>query len=102
MAGSIGQHKVEAHLKTMRMVHRLLPVSKIMLEVAQFDLQRIRTPDIEEGLPGRATIGLLECQGIRAVARPPHLPVVLWHVKDPHLERPSDVWIHHEAYSHHP
>jgi len=41
------QHKVEAHLKTMRVVHKLLPISKITLEVAQFDLQKLRNPDIE-------------------------------------------------------
>lgn len=41
------QHKVEAHLKTMSVAHKLLPISKITLEVAQFDLQKIRNPDIE-------------------------------------------------------
>src|SRR5215469_3743362 len=41
------QHKVEAHLKTLRVLHKLLPISKITLEVAQFDLQKIRNPDIE-------------------------------------------------------
>ncbi len=41
------EHKVEAHLKTIRMVHTILPVRKITLEVAQFDLQKIRHPEIE-------------------------------------------------------
>src|SRR3989442_2443 len=41
------QHKVEAHLKTIRMVHKLLPVSKTTIEVAQFDIQKIRNPGIE-------------------------------------------------------
>ncbi len=41
------QHKVEAHLKTIRLVHKLLPVSRTTLEVAQFDLQKIRHPEIE-------------------------------------------------------
>src|SRR5215469_2075358 len=36
------QHKVDAHLKTLRVLHKLLPISKITLEVAQFDLQKIR------------------------------------------------------------
>lgn len=40
------QHKVEAHLKTIRLVHKLLPVSKTTIEVAQFDLQKIRNPEI--------------------------------------------------------
>lgn len=42
------QHKVEAHLKTMRLVHKILPVSKTTIEVAQFDLQKIRHPQIED------------------------------------------------------
>src|SRR6266851_2329459 len=40
------QHKVEAHLKTIRLVHKILPVSRTTLEVAQFDLQKIRHPEI--------------------------------------------------------
>jgi RRXRR protein/HNH endonuclease len=39
-------HKVEAHLKTIRMVHTLLPVNKTIIEVAQFDLQKLKNPDI--------------------------------------------------------
>ena len=41
------EHKVAAHLKTIKMVHALLPVSKTTIEVAQFDLQKIKNPDIE-------------------------------------------------------
>ncbi len=41
------QHKVEAHLKTIRLVHKILPVSRTTIEVAQFDIQKIRTPEIE-------------------------------------------------------
>jgi len=41
------EHRVEAHLKTIRMVHTILPVRKITIEVAQFDLQKIRHPEIE-------------------------------------------------------
>lgn len=41
------QHRVDAHLKTITMVHRFLPVSKTIIEVAQFDLQKIQHPDIE-------------------------------------------------------
>jgi len=40
-------HKVDAHLKTMRLVHKILPVRKTTLEVAQFDMQKIRHPEIE-------------------------------------------------------
>jgi hypothetical protein len=41
------EHKLEAHLKTIRMVQTVLPVGKITIEVAQFDLQKIRHPEIE-------------------------------------------------------
>src|SRR5947209_11201067 len=41
------QHLVEAHLKTIRLVHRILPVRRTTIEVAQFDLQKIQHPEIE-------------------------------------------------------
>ncbi len=41
------QHKVEAHLKTIRLVHKILPVRTTTIEVAQFDMQKIRNPEIE-------------------------------------------------------
>jgi RRXRR protein len=41
------RHLVEAHLKTVQLVHRLLPVQRTTIEVAQFDLQKIRHPEIE-------------------------------------------------------
>ncbi len=41
------RHKVEAHLKTVRLVHKILPVQTITIEVAQFDIQKIRSPEIE-------------------------------------------------------
>jgi RRXRR protein/HNH endonuclease len=40
------QHKVEAHLKAIRLVHKLLPVRTTTIEVAQFDIQKIRHPEI--------------------------------------------------------
>jgi 5-methylcytosine-specific restriction endonuclease McrA len=40
------QHKVEAHLKTIRLVHKILPVRTSTIEVAQFDIQKIRHPEI--------------------------------------------------------
>ncbi len=45
LASSV-QHKIEAHLKTIRLVHKILPVSRTTIEVAQFDIQKIRTPEI--------------------------------------------------------
>ena len=41
------QHKVKAHLKTIRLVHKIVPVSRTTIEVAQFDIQKIRNPEIE-------------------------------------------------------
>jgi hypothetical protein len=41
------QHKVDCHLKTIRLVHKLLPVKRTTLEGAQFDLQQLRNPEIE-------------------------------------------------------
>jgi hypothetical protein len=40
------QHKVEAHLKTIRMVHSILPICRTTIEVAQFDIQKIKNPEI--------------------------------------------------------
>lgn len=41
------RHLVEAHLKVIRLVHRILPIGTTSIEVAQFDLQKIRNPQIE-------------------------------------------------------
>ena len=40
------RHLVEAHLKTIRLVHRILPIRRTTIEVAQFDLQKIQHPEI--------------------------------------------------------
>jgi RRXRR protein/HNH endonuclease len=41
------EHKVDTHRKTIQLVHRILPVRKTTIEVAQFDLQKIKHPGIE-------------------------------------------------------
>jgi hypothetical protein len=41
------QHKVDCHVKTIWLVHQILPVSNTTIEVAQFDIQKIRNPEIE-------------------------------------------------------
>jgi len=41
------EHKVESQMKTIRLVHRLLPVRRLTIEVAQFDIQKIQNPEIE-------------------------------------------------------
>jgi 5-methylcytosine-specific restriction endonuclease McrA len=40
------QHKVESHLKAIRFVGAILPVNRITIEVAQFDMQKIKNPSI--------------------------------------------------------
>ena len=40
-------YKVESHLKVIRMVHSLLPVSKTTIEVAQFDAQKMKNEQIQ-------------------------------------------------------
>ena len=46
LAPSVAQ-KVESHLKVIRLAHKLLPVTKTTIEVAQFDAQKIKNPDIK-------------------------------------------------------
>ncbi|GLV54441.1 hypothetical protein KDH_12880 [Dictyobacter sp. S3.2.2.5] len=41
------EHKVAAHLKVIALVQTLLPISRTTIEVAQFDIQKIRNPEIE-------------------------------------------------------
>ncbi len=41
------QHTIDCHLKTIRLVHKILPVSRTTIEVAQFDMQKIKNPEIE-------------------------------------------------------
>src|SRR6266516_1929369 len=41
------QHKVDAHLKTMRLVQSILPIVRTTIEVAQFDIQHIKNPGIK-------------------------------------------------------
>lgn len=40
------QNKVDAHLTVVRKVHEILPISKIVAEVASFDIQKIKNPTI--------------------------------------------------------
>ena len=41
------QNKVDVHLTVARKVHEMLPVTKVIAEVAAFDIQKIKNPDIE-------------------------------------------------------
>lgn len=41
------QHKIDCHLKVVHDVCKLLPVTKIIVEVASFDIQKIKNPEIK-------------------------------------------------------
>src|SRR5437870_3753386 len=41
------QHKIACHINSTRLVHQILPVYRTTIEVAQFDMQKIRNPGIE-------------------------------------------------------
>lgn len=43
------KHKIETHLKLVRNAHKILPIGKIVVEVAAFDIQKIKNPGIEGG-----------------------------------------------------
>lgn len=46
LAPSIRQ-KIETHLTVVDKVHQILPISKIVVETASFDIQKIKNPDIK-------------------------------------------------------
>ena len=46
LAPSVEQH-VQSHLQLIRKVHDILPVSRTVIEVAQFDTQLLKNPDIQ-------------------------------------------------------
>ncbi|MBN2015993.1 HNH endonuclease [Candidatus Dojkabacteria bacterium] len=41
------QHKLDSHIKVIDMAKKILPITKITVEVAAFDIQKIKNPDIE-------------------------------------------------------
>jgi N6-L-threonylcarbamoyladenine synthase len=41
------KEKIDTHLTTIANVHKILPITKITVETAQFDIQKIKNPDIE-------------------------------------------------------
>jgi RRXRR protein/HNH endonuclease len=41
------QHKLDAHLKIVERIKSRLPVTKIIVETANFDIQKIKNPEIE-------------------------------------------------------
>ena len=61
------QHKVDVHLTVIDKIHKLLPISSITVEVAQFDLQKLKAE--EQGLPVPKGVdyqqGELFCRNLR-------------------------------------
>lgn len=41
------KHKLDSHIRLIKQLKKLLPVSKVIIEVATFDIQKIKNPDIE-------------------------------------------------------
>jgi N6-L-threonylcarbamoyladenine synthase len=41
------EHKINTHLNIINKLHTILPITKIIVEVASFDIQKIKNPDIE-------------------------------------------------------
>jgi len=41
------EHKIKSHIKLIDLVRHLLPITKIVVEVASFDIQKIKNPNIE-------------------------------------------------------
>lgn len=40
------EHKIQTHLKVVNNLHKILPISNIVVEVASFDIQKIKNPNI--------------------------------------------------------
>ncbi len=40
------QNKIDTHIKVVEIVHKILPITKVVVEVAQFDIQKIKNPNI--------------------------------------------------------
>ena len=40
------ENKINVHLKLVADIHKILPITKIVVEVAQFDIQKIKNPNI--------------------------------------------------------
>lgn len=40
------EHKIHTHLRVVKDIHKILPITKIIVETASFDIQKIKNPDI--------------------------------------------------------
>jgi len=41
------QHKIQTHLTIVDRLHKILPITNIIVETASFDIQKIKNPDIQ-------------------------------------------------------
>jgi hypothetical protein len=41
------QHKLDSHIRLVEKIKRLLPITEVTIEVANFDIQKIKNPEIE-------------------------------------------------------
>ncbi len=41
------QHKLDSHIRIVELVKKILPITEAIIEVANFDIQKIKDPDIE-------------------------------------------------------
>jgi hypothetical protein len=106
------QHKVDGHIKTIKLIHKILPISRTTIEVAQFDLQKIKHPEIEgvEYQQGRQ-LGFWNvreyvlfrdnhiCQWCKGNGH--HSLVHLSASQNSLPECPPDVWIYYQTCTHH-
>lgn len=70
------RNKIEAHLKEAAFVQYILPVTKIVVETASFDIQKIKNPGISGSAYQGSAAGLLERAGVRPVLRRACMPVL--------------------------
>lgn len=42
------KHKIETHISIINNVHKILPISKIIIEIANFDIQKMKNPNIKK------------------------------------------------------
>lgn len=42
------EHKINSHLKIVEDLNKIMPINKIIVEVASFDIQKIKNPNIED------------------------------------------------------
>ena len=51
------QHKLDSHVRFVEKIKELLPISKVIVEVANFDIQRINNSNIEGELYQQGELG---------------------------------------------